>query len=158
MLNKEASVSLDRLQDYVLLQKLINNYHWCADHFDWVGWANSFTDDAVFELPGTFGTLRSRSTIHDVCKNNMDHVYATMQHVMVNLDFEVTAPEAATGHGNLLFTAVPDAAKPHAYYQAGGRYVWKFRHTADGWRICHARLDFLWNNGGDQAAVFDARA
>ena len=156
MLNEDANVTPARLQDYVLLEKLINDYHWRADQFDWVGWANSFTDDAVFELPSTFGKLCSRQEIHDVCKGNMDHVYSTMQHVIVNLDFDVTGPDTATGHGNLLFTAVPDAAKLHQYYQAGGRYLWNFRRTASGWRICHARLDFLWNNGGDQAAVFAA--
>ncbi len=140
--------------DLAGLTKLINNYHWRADHFDWVGWADSFTDDAEFELPGTFGMMKGRQQIHDICKGNMDHVYDTMQHVMVNLDFEITGVDSATGHGNLIFTAIPDAAKPHEYYQAGGRYNWKFKRTAAGWKICAARLDFLWNNGGDQSAVF----
>jgi SnoaL-like domain len=149
-------MSLGHLHDLALLERLINDYHWRADHFDWVGWAASFTEDAIFELPSTFGALKGRTEIREVCKANMDHVYDTMQHVMVNLHFEVTGSEAATGHGNLIFTAVPDAAKPHEFYQAGGRYVWKFRRTAEGWRICEARLDFLWNNGGDQASVFAA--
>lgn len=140
--------------DLLLLQKLINNYHWQADHFEWAAWAASFTEDAEFDLPGTFGLMRGRQAIHDTCKGNMDHVYQTMQHVMVNLDFDIDGSDTARGHGNLIFTAVPDATKPHQYYQAGGRYTWEFRRTDGGWRISRARLDFLWNNGGDQADVF----
>jgi len=141
-------------QDIASLHKLIDNYHWQADHFEWVAWAESFTEDCEFDLPGTFGVMRGRQQIHDICKGNMDHVYATMQHVMVNLDFDVTGTDTATGHGNLIFTAVPDATQPHQFYQAGGRYRWEFRRTPAGWRISRARLDFLWNNGGDQADVF----
>ncbi|MGD9604121.1 MAG: nuclear transport factor 2 family protein [Gammaproteobacteria bacterium] len=140
--------------DVYALARLINNYHWRADHFDWVGWADSFTEDAEFDLPGTFGMMKGRQQIHDICKGNMDHVYEAMQHVMVNLDFEVGGADSATGHGNLIFTAIPDAARPHEYYQAGGRYNWKFRRTSAGWKICTARLEFLWNNGGDQSDVF----
>ena len=143
--------------DCAQLSKLINTYHWRADHFDWEGWADSFTEDAIFDLPATFGLMRGRQQIHDICKGNMDHVYDTMQHVMVNLDFDIIDANNATGHGNLLFTAVPEATKPHQFYQAGGRYNWKFRRTQSGWRICEARLDFLWNNGGDQSDVFASK-
>lgn len=154
MPNQTSSEAVDRLQDQLLLAKLINSYHWCADHFDWVGWADSFTEDAEFEFAGGFGVMKGRQQIHDICKGNMDHVYDTMQHIMVNLDFEITGPDSATGHGNLIFSALPDATKPNQYYQSGGRYRWQFRRTPGGWKISRAHLEFLWNNGSDADQVF----
>ncbi len=157
MSDRKSNASVESLNDQLLLQQLINTYHWRADQFDWEGWAATFTEDSVFEFVGGFGTMTGRQQIHDTCKGNMDHVYEVMQHVIVNLDFELTGTDTATGHGNLLFSALPDASKPTRYYQSGGRYEWQFRRTAQGWRIAHTRLQFLWNNGLDQDAVFESR-
>ena len=143
------------LDDQLQLRKLINTYHWRADHHDWEGWSQTFTEDAVFDLPNSFGLLNGRKEIHDVCKGNMAHIYKIMQHIMVNLDFEITGPDSATGHANLIFTALADPSKPTQFVQSGGRYNWEFKRTPAGWRIHRARLDFLWNNGGDKEAVFD---
>ena len=81
MSNQNSNQTADHLQDQLLLAKLINNYHWRADNFDWAGWADSFTEDAEFEFAGGFGMMKGRQQIHDICKDNMDHVYDTMQHV-----------------------------------------------------------------------------
>lgn len=156
MSSTASNLAPDTLRDNLLLEKLINNYHWRADQFDWAGWADSFTEDSVFEFVGGFGVMTGKQQIHDTCKGNMDHVYEIMQHVMVNLDFEITGADTATGHGNLVFSALPDASRPTRYYQSGGRYEWRFRRTPQGWKIAHTRLQFLWNNGADQDAVFGA--
>ncbi|MBT8445614.1 MAG: nuclear transport factor 2 family protein [Gammaproteobacteria bacterium] len=153
MANKTEK-TIQRLADMAALEKLINDYHWRADNFDWKGWADSFTKDAEFELPDTFGMMRGRKEIHDICKGNMDHVYGAMQHVMVNLDFDITGKNSATGHGNLIFTAIPDPEKPSECFTSGGRYNWEFTRTGKGWKISRARLVFLWNNGQDTADVF----
>lgn len=154
MADADLAARIDRIETLAALEKLINTYHWNADHFDWKAWADCFTEDATFNLPGTFGLMQGRQAIHDTCKGNMDQVYDTMQHVMVNLDFEITGPDSATGHGNLVFTAVPDENRPDQPYRAGGRYTWAFRKTAEGWRIADATLVFLWNTGNDGDAVF----
>jgi len=145
---------LKRLEDEAGLKKLINTYHKRADAFDWAGWAETFTEDAVFLLPNSFGTLRGRQTIHDVCKGNMDHVYDVFQHIMINLDFEVDGSDTATGTANLIFTGLVDRAAQTKYYQSGGRYKWTFKRTPQGWRIAHAWLEFIWNNGADADQVF----
>lgn len=158
MATAEANTTLDSLMDHLELEKLINTYHWRADQFDWQGWSECFTEDAVFDLPNYHGLLTGRKQIHDVCKNSMDLVCKVMQHVIVNLDFELTGKDMATGRGNLIFIGLPNPAKQTQNYQAGGRYSWEFRRMPDGWRICRARLDFLWNNGKDNESVFSPRS
>ena len=158
MADVDLAARLDRVETLAALEKLINAYHWHADHFEWKAWAECFTEDATFDLPGTFGLMKGRQAIHDTCKGNMDHVYDTMQHVMVNLDFEILGPDTASGRGNLVFSAVPDRRRPDQPYRAGGRYTWRFRKTAEGWKIADATLVFLWNSGNDADAVFDGEA
>jgi SnoaL-like domain len=153
--SKKVGPTIEQLDDQLQLQKLMNTYGWRADQLDWKGWSQTFTEDAVFDLPNSFGLLKGRKQIHDVCKGNMAHVYKIMQHIMVNLDFEITGPNSATGRGNLIFSGVADPAVPTQFVQSGGRYNWKFKRTKAGWRIHRARLDFLWNNGGDKESVFD---
>jgi len=154
MVDPDLSSRLDRIEQLAALEKLINTYHWRADHFEWRAWADCFAEDATFNLPDTFGQMKGRQEIHDVCKGNMDHVYDIMQHVMVNLDFELTDADTATGTGNLIFTGVPDKNRPDQLYRSGGRYRWTFRKTAEGWRIADATLVFLWNSGEDADSVF----
>ena len=149
---------IQQLENLAALKKLIDTYHWRADHFDWQGWSECFTEDAEFEFPGAFGTMCGRKNIHDICKSNMDHVYGEMQHVMVNLDFDLTGPNTATGHGNLIFTAIPDPLKQSVNFMSGGRYNWEFKRTDDGWLIAKAHLVFLWTAGQDQEDVFNANS
>lgn len=146
---------LQRIEDERALEKLINTYHKHADVFDWIGWADCFTESAVFEFTGGFGVMRGRKDIHDKCKGAMDHVYEVQQHIMVNLDFATTA-DGATGTGNLIFVGIADKNNPANFYMAGGRYKWTFARSADGWKIAEAFLEFIWNNGADADAVFVA--
>ena len=150
----EMEARLQELEDQLALSKLINTYHRRADAFDWEGWADCFTEDAEFDFANEFGTMCGRRAIHDICKDNMDHVYEVMQHVMVNLDFEITGKDSAIGHGNLIFTALPRANEPYVNFQSGGRYDWEFKRTANGWRIAKARLDFIWSQGENVGEVF----
>lgn len=140
------------LEEKAALERLINTYHKRADAFDWDGWAQTFTDDSVFEF-AAFGEMRGPAEILRICKANMHDVYDEMQHIMVNLDFEVNGDEA-TGTANLIFTGIFDAAKPAEYFQFGGRYKWRFARGPRGWRIAHTLLEILWTAGIDQGAVF----
>lgn len=156
---KEASLEqrIQRIEDELALNKLINTYHKRADAFDWAGWADTFVDDAVFEFDTGFGLMEGKQMIHDTCKAAMDHVYEDQQHIMINLDFDIDG-DSATGTGNLIFAATTDASNPVDHYMAGGRYRWKFQRTAQGWRIKHTNLQWLWNNGADKDSVFNAKA
>lgn len=157
-MSTETEARLQRLEDDLALHALINNYHWQADAFNWAAWADCFTEDAEFDFSAEFGTMRGRQQIHDTCKGNMDHVYAVMQHVMVNLAFELTGADTARGHGNLIFTALPDSARPEQNFQSGGRYNWEFARTPQGWRIAKAKLEFIWTRGDNVGAVFSGKS
>ena len=159
MSSDSLEARIQRLEDLAALQKLMNTYHKTADAFQWAEWAESFTDDSEFEFVGDFGfpTMVGKQVIHDTCKGLMDDVYETMQHVMVNLDFDLTGPDTATGTGNIIFTALTDASKPDKYLMSGGRYKWQYKKTANGWRIHRTTLHFFWNNGADEEAVFAAK-
>lgn len=146
---------ITRLEELAALDKLMNTYHWRVDQFDWEGWADCFTEDAVFEMPNLFGTLRGRNEILSTCKGAMAHVYDEIQHIMINLDFELTGADTATGHGNLIFAGVENRNAPEKAYTTGGRYTWKYVKQADGWRIKHSTCLFLWNNGASGSTVFD---
>lgn len=153
MVEQSIEERLQILEDKQALAEHMNHYCKTADRFDWADWAETFTEDSLFEFVGGFGDMRGRQTIHDTCKGSMDHVYDVMQHIMSNLDFEVDG-DTATGTGNLIFTGIMDTSKPTEYYMSGGRYRWNFTRTEAGWKIARTRLEFIWNNGGDKDAVF----
>lgn len=157
MADNSVADRLQLLEDKQALAEHMNHYCKTADRFDWATWAETFTEDSVFEFIGGFGDMQGRQTIHDTCKGSMDHVYDVMQHMMANLDFTVDG-DTATGTGNLIFTGIMDAAKPTEYYMSGGRYQWRYRRVGTGWKIAHTRLEFIWNNGGDKDAVFQEKA
>jgi SnoaL-like domain len=146
---------LQLLEDELALRKLINSYTKRGDGFDWKGWAELFTESAIFTVPGAFGTLRGRQEIHDISKSKLDGVFATTQHYIVNLDFDLNG-DTAEGTGSLVYAAVPDNNKPSDFYMSGGRYKWSFTRTPAGWRIAKAHLDFLWNNSSGADSVFAA--
>ena len=91
MNSSNAAIS-DRSDDQLALNKLVNAYHWHAEPFDWDAWADCHTVTAEFDFAGELGVMRGRREILETC---MDHVYDTMQHVMMNLEFEITG-DAAT--------------------------------------------------------------
>ena len=154
-MNTESLSPLDTLVVESEVKKLMNVYCRLADEFKWEDWAACFADDAYFNLPGTFGEMVGRETILKTCKGNMDHVYAAQQHYIVNVDVTAVSRDEATATGNLIFVGISDVNKPTEAYQAGGRYEWQFKRINGEWKICHAILNFLWNNGQDADAVFD---
>lgn len=144
-----------QLEELAALEKLMNTYHWRVDQFDWDGWAECFTKDAVFELPNLFGKLNGQDEIVSTCKENMDDVYDEIQHIMINLDFELVDAETATGHGNLIFTGIENRNKPDEAYTTGGRYTWIYKKEEGAWRIHHSTCLFLWNNGASSSVFPD---
>jgi ketosteroid isomerase-like protein len=144
---------LQSLEDERALRQLIGAYTQRGDALDWEGWAELFAEDAIFDIPGAFGTLSGRKEIHDVSKAALGTVYQVTQHYIINLDFAVDG-DRATGRGDLLYAALPDQTRPTGYYLTGGRYSWTFIRTNVGWRIYRATLNFLWNNGVGAESVF----
>jgi ketosteroid isomerase-like protein len=145
---------LARVEDERSLSALTHRYLTLADSRQWVAWSETFTEDAVFDLPNSFGLMTGRQEIFDVCVGKMEGTWAETQHLIVNADFTVDGDQAR-GTANLIFTGVPPGASPTDVYMMGGRYLWRFRRTDGGWRISQAWEEFIWNNGTELEAVFE---
>lgn len=144
-----APIELDQrlrsIEDELALQRLINLYQKTGDAFDWAGWSQCFCEDAVFV--NQFGVHHGRGEIHDLCKRRFGKVFQVFQHVIVNVLLDISG-DTATGTANLIFVGMREAAEKSDYFLGGGRYEWQFVRLAEGWRIKHGRLTFLWDNTG----------
>lgn len=151
--NDEALLS--DLTDKSDLKQLITDYLNLADSRRWEEWVLCFTEDAVFDLPNSFGRMEGRKNIFDVCVGAMEGTWSNTQHMIVNMDFDVDG-DCAKGTANIIFVGVPADGAPTQSYMMGGKYRWQFVRTDEGWKIADAWEEFLWNNGGGMEAVFDS--
>lgn len=142
------------LEDERALQRLINDYLNLADQRRWTEWSDTFIEDAVFDLPNSFGLMKGRQEIYDVCVGKMEGVWDRTQHMIVNAHFDVEG-DHAKGTANIIFAAVPAGAAITDYYMMGGQYRWKFVRTQAGWKIADAWEEFIWNNGTPFQTVFE---
>ncbi len=142
------------IEDDMALQRLIHSYLSLADGRHWKAWSETFTEDANFDLPNSFGLMRGRQEIYDVCVGKMDGTWKDTQHNIVNTNFCIDG-DTATGTGHIIFAAIPAGGEPADVYLMGGRYRWKFSRTAEGWRISDAWEEFFWNNGAAPKVVFE---
>lgn len=147
MIHGNIEDRIKHIEDQNELKRLMNTYHWRADHDEWESWSELFTEDATYNFRNSWGFLNGRAEIRDVCREKMRDAWGATQHLLVNLEFTITGENSAIGHGNLFFAGCPDAAKPDENYITGGRYNWEFKRTPAGWRIYRGQLDFLWNTG-----------
>jgi hypothetical protein len=147
-----ADQLLARVQDLEAKQalaSLLNRYVQTVDAFDWDGWGLCWTEDAVADF-GKHARLEGREAIVTASRDARG-AYAQrggIQHVLVNLEFQVNGDTAA-GTGNLLFVGSMDSAGEPPDRAIGGRYDWTFRHGAEGWQIARAELRRAWNAGVD---------
>lgn len=153
MTDTTLEARIQRIEDELAIRKLMNLYCKRADAFEWDNWAETFTEDSEFEFEGGFGTMQGKQTILETCRGAMDHVYDDFIHYIVNVDADIDG-DTATGTGNIIFAALTDETRPTNVLLQGGRYKWTFKRTEAGWRIARTKLRFIWNNGGDEDAVF----
>lgn len=140
---------LDEIESKLALYDLLHDYQRLADERRYRDWADCWTDDAVFE--NSFGSLNGKQEIYEACNSAMD-VFKVQQHVIGNTRFRISGDEA-TGTGVVVFTGVPDAAKPGEHVVSGGHYDWRFRRTEAGWKMSYSFLRFIWSRG-DSAGMF----
>lgn len=141
----ELDQRLRSIEDELALRRLVNLYQKTGDTFDWEGWSQCFSEDAVFV--NQFGAHHGRQEIHDRCKGRFGSAFQVFQHVIVNILLDIGA-DTATGTANLIFVGMRDANKKSNYFIGGGRYEWQFARLAEGWKITHGLLTFLWDNTG----------
>ncbi len=150
----ELNERVEAIEFRFALEDLILRYQQAADRHDWTAWAACFTEDAIYEIPSSFGVMRGREAIHDQCKADMHDAFEKMQHIIVNQGFERSGTERAKGQANFVFAATPHARRPGKNYVCGGRYRWEFRLCESIWLISRASAEYLWHIGNATGGAF----
>jgi hypothetical protein len=142
----DLAARLQTLEDKQALASLLNRYIQAVDSFDWVGWGECWTADAVANLGSQHGLLEGRDAIVAASRQGRAIYEARggMQHILINLEFELDG-DTATGTGNLLYASSVDSAGAPPDRAIGGKYRWRFMREAPGWQIARADLVRTWN-------------
>ncbi|CAI4218912.1 unnamed protein product [Parascedosporium putredinis] len=141
------------LEDKDAITSLLNRYCNTADDRDWVSFGQCFTEDGVMCFEN-WGDVVGQEKITAAAGGAEDR-FEGLQHSMTNQQVDVDGDEAAC-RCYLWFAATMDRSKPHEYHAFGGHYRFKFRRTAEGWRISQMQLKKMWAQNEDTEGVFNA--
>ncbi|GAA5614179.1 nuclear transport factor 2 family protein [Streptomyces platensis] len=142
---------LQHLEDKESLRALMIHGWRALDRKDWRTWIECWAEDAVLEF-GPWDHIHGREAI--LAKViEAEAPYATMQHHLLNMDFEVRG-DRATGIGYMWFVAVTGPGTAASPYAMGGPYAWEYTRTADGWRLTRQQLGVWWTMGEDTLDAF----
>jgi uncharacterized protein (TIGR02246 family) len=130
-------------EDTAAIVALITRFSHGLDSRDWTAYADTFTEDAVFEI---FGQRRvGRADIAAGPARDLVRFDRT-QHFNTNHMVEVDG-DAAVARCSLLAVHIPDATQPDQHADVGAVYHYDCVREADGWRFRHVRLEILWTAG-----------
>jgi hypothetical protein len=118
------------------------------DRRDWKGYANTFSEDGVFEIMGQRRT--GRAAIAAGPARDLG-VFARTQHFLTNHTIEL-ANDTATATHYLFAVHILDAGRPDEHADIGGQYRCQCTRTAEGWRFEHVELEIWWT-AGQQLAI-----
>lgn len=144
---------LRHLEDKESLRALMIHGWRALDRKDWRTWITCWSQDAVLEF-GPWERVHGRDAILTKVVE-AEAPYTTMQHHILNMDFEVQG-DRATGVGYMWFVAVAGAGAVSSPYAMGGPYDWEFSRGTDGWRLTRQRLGVWWTTGEDTLRSFTA--
>jgi uncharacterized protein (TIGR02246 family) len=142
-MTSEPSLGIQRLVDEAEISQLMLAFARGLDERDWKSYANTFTEDGVFEILGQRRVGRAEiaaGPARDLTR------FARTQHFSSNHRIEIDGDVATASH-HLLAVHVPDASRPAEHADIGGRYVCKCRRTDEGWRFSEVRLEIFWTGG-----------
>ncbi|MDT0442435.1 nuclear transport factor 2 family protein [Streptomyces johnsoniae] len=143
---------LRALEDKEALRTLMIRGWRALDRKDWRTWIGCWAEDAVLEF-GPWGEIHGREAVLAKVAE-AESPYPSMQHHILNLDFEV-AGDRATGIGYMWFVAVTASGSTSSPYAMGGPYDWEFRRGPDGWLLVRQRLGVWWTDGEDTLHAFE---
>jgi len=119
--------------DYAEIQQLYGRYAFGYDTGNGELWANAFTADGTFVLPGG-KTLAGRQQLAEFAAAPGSNKGPTnVFHVNSNITIEPSR-EGATGTAYVLLVNIGESGKPSTL-TGGGIYRDEFVKTSDGWRI-----------------------
>ncbi|MFZ0386830.1 MAG: nuclear transport factor 2 family protein [Solirubrobacteraceae bacterium] len=142
-MSTQTQKSLADLVDRVEITKLMLTFVGSLDRRDWAGYAQTFTEDGVFEIMG-----QRRIGHAEIAAGPERDLggFARTQHFSTNHTIEL-AGDSATATHDLLAVHVPDAGRPDEHADIGGLYRCQCTRTAEGWRFEHVALEICWTAG-----------
>jgi uncharacterized protein (TIGR02246 family) len=140
-----AEAALQRLLDEAEIGRLLLSFGAALDRKDWSAYAETFTEDGMFEIMGQ--ERRGRDEITAGPARDLER-YDRLQHFSSNHVIDVNGDTATASH-YLIGVHVLDGEQPARHADVGGRYLCECRRTEDGWKLSHVRLEVLWS-GGEQ--------
>jgi uncharacterized protein (TIGR02246 family) len=117
------------LVDRAKIIELTARYNRCFDDGDVEGFVNTFTEDGVMEVAGSF-SASGREALADMCRHTP---WGTM-HVTTSNTVEVDG-DRAIQNVTLVVLSRPAAKGDTPKLVGTGRYLDELTRTADGWRF-----------------------
>ena len=127
-------------EDHIAIERLMYCYARCADHKDYLGLAQVFSSDAVFE--NRERTVTSLTAIQDMMLAL--EKYRSTQHRVQNILYAVDG-DTAQGETYCLASHLIDQDGETRKIDMGIIYRDRLRRTSDGWRIAQRKFDLLWS-------------
>ncbi|SFR90162.1 nuclear transport factor 2 family protein [Sphingomonas jatrophae] len=131
------------LEDEAALSRLVDLYARAVDRGDAALLASLFTDDATLE----FGAMFSGGRDAFVAMIAASTAGMVTHHFMGNRLYALDSDEAE-GEIYSINTHVIPVGEGTRDYIAAGRYLDRYRRTADGWRFVHRTRVIDWANDG----------
>jgi uncharacterized protein (TIGR02246 family) len=125
------------------ISRLLLGFGAALDSKDWQAYAETFTQDGVFEIMGQKRT--GRVEIAAGPARDLER-YDRLQHYSTNHVIEVDGDTATASH-YLIGVHVPDGDQHSRHADVGGRYLCECRRTAAGWKLSSARIEVIWSSG-----------
>jgi uncharacterized protein (TIGR02246 family) len=144
---------LQRLLDEAEIRDLLLAFAHGLDARDWTAYAETFTEDGVFQILGQRRVGRAEIAAgpeRDLTRFDRTQHFSTNHLIAIDGD-------AATARSYLLAIHIPDAGEPDVHTDIGGCYDCTCRRTEEGWRLSHVRLEVWWS-AGTPFAIEDAPA
>ncbi len=146
-MSTRTQLSLYQLADRAEITELILTFVRSLDRRDWDAYADTFTEDGVFEIMGQRRT--GRAEIGAGPARDLE-VFARTQHFSTNHTIEL-AGDTATATHYLLGVHIPDADRPDEHADIGGQYRCHCTRTPQGWRFHSVELEIWWTSGQEFA-------
>lgn len=138
-----SAPTLEQLADRAEISELMLTFGDSLDRRDWDAYANTFTEDGVFEIMGQRRTGRAEIAAGPARDLT---VFARTQHFSSNHRIELAGDTATASH-YLLAVHIPNADRPDEHADVGGQYRCQCVRTTEGWRFRRVELDIWWSGG-----------
>jgi ketosteroid isomerase-like protein len=134
------------IEDKLAIQEVIAQYSYTYDAQDAEGFADMFTEDAVWELVAAGAAhpairLETRATIHAWAKQRLHARRGRFvsRHYQSGTVFEALTADSARTRTMVLVTH-QDVTEATPRLTASGVYHDQWRKTPEGWRLVHRKL------------------